>query len=114
MLEQARGCHDDGTAVAIFPELCLTGYAIDDLLLQETLLDAVEDAIAEIVAASADLMTVLVVGAPLRSLHRLYNCAVVIHRGKILGVAPKAHLPNYREFYERRHFASGRRPAAAA
>ena len=101
------GCHDDGVAVAIFPELCLTGYAIDDLLLQETLLDAVEAAIAEIVEASADLRPVLVVGAPLRSGNRLYNCAVVIHRGAVLGVAPKSYLPTYREFYERRHFASG-------
>ena len=107
VLAQARECHEEGVAVAIFPELCLTGYAIDDLLLQETLLDEVETAINEIVAASADLTPVLVVGAPLRSLHRLYNCAVVIHRGRILGVAPKVHLPNYREFYERRHFASG-------
>ncbi len=107
VLEQARECHEDGVAVAIFPELCLTGYAIDDLLMQDALLEAVEAAIADIVAASTDLRPVLVVGAPLRSLHRLYNCAVVIHRGKILGVAPKVHLPNYREFYERRHFASG-------
>ena len=107
VLAQAGECHEEGVAVAIFPELCLTGYAIDDLLLQETLLDEVETAINEIVAASADLTPVLVVGAPLRSLHRLYNCAVVIHRGRILGVAPKVHLPNYREFYERRHFASG-------
>ena len=107
VLAQAGECHEEGVAVAIFPELCLTGYAIDDLLLQETLLDEVETAINEIVAASADLTPVLVVGAPLRSLHRLYNCAVVIHRGRILGGAPKVPLPNYREFYERRHFASG-------
>ena len=104
---EARACHDEGVAVAIFPELCLSGYAIDDLLLQDVLLDAVEDAIDEIVEASTDLRPVLVVGAPLRSLHRLYNCAVVIHRGEVLGVAPKVHLPNYREFYEQRHFASG-------
>jgi NAD+ synthase (glutamine-hydrolysing) len=107
VLAEARACHDEGVAVAVFPELCLSGYAIEDLFLQEALLREVEEAIAELVAASADLRTVLVVGAPLRSLHRLYNCAVVIHRGKILGVAPKVHLPNYREFYEKRHFASG-------
>ncbi|MEO5710206.1 MAG: NAD(+) synthase, partial [Nocardioidaceae bacterium] len=107
VLEQARACHEDGTAVAIFPELCLTGYSIDDLLQQQTLLDAVEDAIAEIVAASADLRPVLVVGAPVRKGSRLFNCAVVIHRGQVLGVTPKSMLPTYREFYERRHFASG-------
>jgi NAD+ synthase (glutamine-hydrolysing) len=107
VLAEARACHEDGVAVAIFPELGLTGYAIDDLFLQETLLDGVEDAIATLVEASRDLRPVIVVGAPLRSLHRIYNCAVVIHRGKVLGVAPKAHLPTYREFYEKRYFASG-------
>ncbi len=107
VLEQARACHDDGVAVALFPELCLSGYSAEDLFLQDVLLEAVESAVARIVAESADLLPVLVVGAPLRSLHRLYNCAVVIHRGEILGVAPKVHLPNYGEFYEKRHFASG-------
>jgi len=107
VLEQARACHDEGVAVAVFPELCLSGYAIDDLVLQETLLDAVQEALGSLVEASRDLLPVLVVGAPLRHLHRLYNCAVVIHRGRVLGVAPKVHLPNYREFYEKRHYASG-------
>ena len=64
-------------------------------------------AVTELVAASADLMPVLLVGAPLRHLGALYNCAVVIHRGHLLGVVPKIHLPNYREFYESRHFVSG-------
>jgi len=114
VLAEARGCHDDGVAVAIFPELCLSGYSIEDLLLQDVLLDAVEDAVAEITEASRDLRPVLVVGAPLRRLHRVYNCAVVIHRGEVLGVAPKVHLPNYREFYEPRHFASGAGHRAAS
>ncbi|HSF37109.1 MAG TPA: NAD(+) synthase [Nocardioides sp.] len=107
VLEQARACHDDSVAVAVFPELCLTGYSVDDLFLQDTLLATVEEAIAEIVAASADLMTVLVVGAPVVHGNRVFNAAVVIHRGSILGVAPKSYLPNYREFYERRWFAPG-------
>ena len=81
VIEQARACHDEHVAVAVFPELCLTGYSVDDLFLQDTLLAGVEDAIAEIVAASADLMTVLVVGAPIVQGNRVYNCAVVIHRG---------------------------------
>ena len=84
----ARACHDDGVAVAVFPELTLSGYSIEDILLQDTLLDAVEDALLDVVAASADLLPVLVVGAPLRYLHRIYNTAVVIHRGAVLGVAP--------------------------
>ncbi len=107
VIEQARACHDDHVAVAVFPELGLTGYSVDDLFLQDTLLIGVEDAIAEIAAASADLMTALVVGAPLVQGNRVHNCAVVIHRGSVLGVAPKSYLPNYREFYERRWFAPG-------
>ncbi len=107
VLEQARACADDGVAVAIFPELCLSGYAIDDLFLQDPLLDAVADAIAEVVAASADLAPVLVVGAPIAHGNRVLNAAVVVHRGRILGVAPKSYLPTYREFYERRWFAPG-------
>jgi NAD+ synthase (glutamine-hydrolysing) len=107
VLDQARACHDDGVAVAIFPELCLTGYSIDDLFLQDTLLEEVQAAIAELVEASRELRPVLVVGAPLRKGNRVYNCAVVIHRGSVLGVAPKSFLPTYREFYEARWFAAG-------
>ncbi len=107
VLEQARRCHDDGVAVAVFPELTLSGYAIDDLLLQDTLLDAVRAAIETVTAGSADLRPMLVVGAPLVHGTRVLNCAVVIHRGRVLGVAPKSYLPTYREFYERRWFAPG-------
>jgi NAD+ synthase (glutamine-hydrolysing) len=94
-------------AVMVFPELGLSSYSIEDLLLQDALLDQVEASIAEVVAASRKLFPVLIVGAPLRISSRLYNCAVVIHRGEILGVVPKIYLPNYREFYEKRHFVSG-------
>ncbi|GAY15454.1 NAD(+) synthase [Mycobacterium sp. shizuoka-1] len=107
VLRIARECDDDSVAVAVFPELTLSGYSIEDILLQDSLLDAVEDAVLDIVAASADLFPVLVVGAPLRYLHRIYNTAVVIHRGVVLGVVPKSYLPTYREFYERRQVAPG-------
>ncbi|HET7196157.1 MAG TPA: NAD(+) synthase [Nocardioides sp.] len=107
VLAQARECHEEGVAVAIFPELALSGYSADDLFLQDTLLAAVDDAVAEIVAASTDLLPVLAVGAPLVHGTRVLNCAVVIHRGRVLGVAPKSYLPTYREFYERRWFAPG-------
>jgi NAD+ synthase (glutamine-hydrolysing) len=107
VLEAARECHEDGVGLAVFPELTLSGYSIEDVLLQDTLLDAVEQALLGIVAASADLLPVLVVGAPLRYRHRVYNTAVVIHRGRVLGVAPKSYLPTYREFYERRQLAPG-------
>jgi NAD+ synthase (glutamine-hydrolysing) len=107
VLGLARECHDDGVALAVFPELTLSGYSIEDILLQDSLLDAVTDAVLDIVTASADLLPVLVVGAPLRHRHRIYNAAVVIHRGVLLGVAPKSYLPTYREFYERRQLAPG-------
>ncbi len=107
VLRLARECHDDAVALAVFPELTLSGYSIEDILLQDTLLDAVEDALLDVVAASANLLPVLVVGAPLRYRHRIYNTAVVIHRGVVLGVAPKSYLPTYREFYEQRQLAAG-------
>ena len=107
VLRLARACHDDAVALAIFPELTLSGYSIEDILLQDALLDAVEEALVEVVAASVVLLPVLVVGAPLRHGHRIYNTAVVIHRGRVLGVVPKSYLPTYREFYERRQVAAG-------
>ncbi len=107
VLESARACHDEGVAVAVFPELCLSGYAIEDLVMQDAVLDGVVAAIERLAAASADLRPLLVVGAPLRIGSRLYNCAVIIHRGSVLGVAPKSYLPTYREFYEARWYARG-------
>ncbi len=95
------------TALMVFPELGLSSYAIEDLLLQDALLDEVGRSIARVVEASRKLFPVLIVGAPLRVSNRLYNTAIVIHRGAILGVVPKTYLPNYREFYEKRHFVSG-------
>lgn len=89
------------------PELGLTGYSLDDLVLADPLLDAVEVALGELVSASTQLLPVLVVGAPLRARGRVYNCAVVVHRGQILGVTPKSYLPTYREFYESRTIAAG-------
>jgi NAD+ synthase (glutamine-hydrolysing) len=107
VLRVARECHDEGTGLVVFPELTLSGYSTEDIVMQDALLDAVERAIDAIVTGSAELLPVLLVGAPLRYRHRIYNCAVVIHRGRVLGVAPKSYLPTYREFYERRQFAVG-------
>ncbi|GAB2843978.1 NAD(+) synthase [Microbacterium insulae] len=107
ILASARECDADAVAVAVFPELCLTGYSIEDLVMQDAVLDAVVRAIERLVEASVDLLPMIVVGAPLRHRNRLYNCAVVIHRGELLGVAPKSYLPTYREFYERRWYAPG-------
>ncbi len=94
-------------AVMVFPELGISAYALDELLFQDAVLDATEAAIARIAVASRELFPVLIVGAPLRRAGRLFNSAIVIHRGRILGVVPKTYLPNYREFYERRYFTSG-------
>jgi len=107
ILALARQADEAKAAIVVFPELSLSAYAIDDLLHQEALLDAVEAQIGVLVEASKALFPVLIVGAPLRREARLYNTAVVIHRGAVLGVVPKAYLPNYREFYEKRHFTPG-------
>ncbi|MEA2279971.1 MAG: hypothetical protein QOK21_578 [Solirubrobacteraceae bacterium] len=107
VLRQARACSEEGVAVALFPELCLSGYSIEDLLMQDAVLDGVEAALQSVVEGSRDLLPVLVVGAPLQRRNRIYNCALVIHRGRVLGVAPKSYLPTYREFYERRQLAAG-------
>ncbi len=106
ILDFARQADAAKAALLLTPELSLSGYAIDDLLQQDALLDAVEAAIATLRDESAKLYPLLIVGAPLRLGAALYNCAVVIGRGEILGVIPKSYLPNYREYYEKRHFAA--------
>ena len=106
IIDTARELDARGVAVGVYPELCVSGYAIDDLLLQDVLLDTVEKALGSIVEASADLLPLLIVGAPLRKDNALYNCAVAIHRGRVLAIIPKSHLPNYREFYEKRYFVT--------
>ena len=107
VLDVARELHDRGVAAAVFPELDLTGYSIDDLVFQDVLLDDVLAAIKTIVDGSEGLTPVLAVGAPLRKGTRLFNCAVVIKDGEVLGVVPKSHLPTYKEFYEKRWYAPG-------
>ncbi len=111
LLQEAQ---TQGVAVAVFPELNLTGYAIDDLFLQEVLLEQTLAAIESVRQASAELTVMAVVGAPLRQGNRLYNCALAIQGGRVYAVAPKTFLPNYREFYEKRHFASGASASATS
>jgi NAD+ synthase (glutamine-hydrolysing) len=107
-LALARQASEEHASLVIFPELGLSGYSIDDLLHQTALLDGVEDAIAQLAADSGGLRPVLIVGAPLRHEHGLFNAAVVIHRGRVLGVVPKSYLPEYREYYEKRQFRAAR------
>ena len=94
----------DGAALAVFPELGLTGYTCSDLFLQQPLLDAAEQGLRDILRASETLELVAVVGLPVRVDGALYNCAAVVCHGALLGLVPKTHLPNYAEFYELRHF----------
>jgi NAD+ synthase (glutamine-hydrolysing) len=109
-IELAKQAANDKAILALFPELGLSAYSNEDLFHQDTLLHGVEKAIAEIKRASEKINLVIVTGAPLQVDCRLFNCAVVFYRGKILGVAVKSYLPNYREFYEARQFT----PASAA
>jgi NAD+ synthase (glutamine-hydrolysing) len=104
LAQQASVLH---AAVALFPELGISAYSNDDLFHQNTLLDASEMAIRSLRDESQRLSPVLIVGAPLRFEGKLFNCAVVIYRGQVLGIVPKTYLPNYREFYEKRQFTSG-------
>jgi NAD+ synthase (glutamine-hydrolysing) len=106
LLELARRAADRGAALAVFPELGITGYSCDDLFHQSALIEAAETAVGAVIEASKDLGAVLVVGAPLRRAGRLFNCAFVVHRGTLLGVVPKSYLPTYREYYEKRYFAA--------
>ena len=91
------------------PEFALTGYTCSDLFLQDTLLRGAEDGLAAILKASEGLNVVVLVGLPVRHNGKLYNCAAVLCNGELLGLVPKVHLPNYGEFYEKRHFIPGMR-----
>ncbi|MBV9423253.1 MAG: NAD(+) synthase [Solirubrobacterales bacterium] len=108
VLELAARASDARASLVIFPELGLSGYAIDDLLHQHAMASAVLDAVRRIAAESSGLRPVIVVGAPLWAEGGLFNCAIVIHRGRVLGVVPKSYLPEYREYYEKRQFRAAR------
>jgi len=95
-------------SVVVFPELTLTGYTASDLFLNQRLLDAQNDALAKILDNIKFIDTIVILGIAVMEADRLYNCAAVLHHGKILGIVPKSYLPNNREFYDKRHFVSGR------
>ena len=103
-IEESAEC---GSQITVFPELCLSGYTCGDLFNQSTLLNAVEEGLHRIKKATEGIKTLVFVGAPLRYEDRLYNCAVAISDGEIKGVVPKKYIPNYGEFYEKRHFSAG-------
>ena len=93
-----------GAQLLVLPELCLTGYTCQDLFLQQSLIDQAKRALSELAAFSHACSVLTIVGLPMQWEGKVYNCAAVVYRGKLLGVVPKTHLPNYGEFYERRHF----------
>ena len=104
---QLRKAAAEGSTIAVFPELCLTGYTCQDLFFQRTLQSACVEAIAQLEPLTDELNIAAVIGAPLRIRSQLYNCAVVIARGRVQGIVPKTYMPNYGEFYEKRWFSTG-------
>ncbi len=108
IIRSAKIAASNGAAFVVFPELCITGYTCSDLFHQELLLQNSTQALLKIAKALKDTDAVIAVGLPLRIFGRLYNCAAFVQRGKVIAVMPKIHLPNQREFYEKRHFSSGR------
>ncbi|HTL57214.1 MAG TPA: NAD(+) synthase [Candidatus Limnocylindrales bacterium] len=107
-IELAKQASAENVAVALFPELGISAYSNEDLFHQDALLEASVKAVEQLVKESESLNSLLLVGAPLRFDAKLFNCAVIIYRGAVLGITPKTYLPNYREFYEKRQFTSGR------
>lgn len=98
---------EDRAALVVFPELGLSAYSCEDLFHQQALLLGCREALARVLQETAQLPLLAAVGLPLEIDGRLYNCAALIHRGRVLGIVPKTYLPNYREFYERRQFTPG-------
>ena len=105
-IEAMQQAAEDGCQLTVFPELGLTGYTCGDLFLQQPLLDAAEAALREILKASEALQLVALVGLPVTVDAKLYNCAAVVCQGALLGLVPKSHIPNYGEFYEKRHYCA--------
>ncbi len=108
IIRSAKIAASNGAAFVVFPELCITGYTCSDLFHQELLLQNSSRSLLKIAEALKDSDAVIAVGLPLRIFGRLYNCAAFVQHGRVVAITPKIHLPNQREFYEKRHFSSGR------
>ena len=113
IISQLEKCREEGVKVAVFPELCITGYTCQDLFFQNALLDKAMEGVVKIAKTTADSDMLVAVGMPVRAKGKLYNCAAVIQDGEVRAFVPKTHLPNYNEFYEARHFAPYRGECAA-
>src|SRR3990167_5281703 len=106
ILEFAQKASRAGAKVIVFPELSITGYTMGDLFHQQLLIDKAKEALGSIAVTTRYLKSAILVGLPLSFGGKLFNCAAVISNGKILGIIPKTYIPNYKEFYEERWFAS--------
>ena len=104
--EIIQEANQNGIMVLTFPELSVTGYTCGDLFLQQELIDSAETAVAELLEKTKMIDMLIVVGAPVSTNSRLFNCAIAMHKGEILGIVPKTYIPNYGEFYEKRWFSS--------
>ncbi|MGI6116794.1 MAG: NAD(+) synthase [Bilifractor sp.] len=107
ILKQIREMEKRKAKIMVFPELCITGYTCSDLFWQERLIDEAKEQLQVILSETAEVDALIAVGLPWEHEGKLYNCAAVMNRGELLGIVPKKHLPNYNEFYERRHFTPG-------
>ncbi len=107
IIEELDNCAANGAKIIVFPELAISGYTCGDLFLQEQLIDDCKDGLRKIIEHSKSVDAIVFVGLPFSYRGNLYNVAAVVCTGKLLGLVPKKNLPNYNEFYERRHFAPG-------
>ena len=107
MLPLIKGAASSGAQIIALPELCITGYTCSDLFSQDRLIESAEAALDRLVLECADIGSLVIVGLPVRVRGRLFNCAAAFQNGRLVGVVPKSYLPNYNEFYEKRHFVSG-------
>lgn len=107
LIAMAHRAHEEGAEVTVFPELCITGYTCGDLLTQQTLLQEAENGVTRFAEATKEYDNIYIIGAPIYVCGALYNCALVVQQGRILGIVPKCYIPNYGEFNERRWFSTG-------
>ena len=108
IIKLIQEAHSKEVSVVVFPELALTGYTASDLLLNQSLIASQNDSLTYILKNIENINTISIIGMAVLEADRLYNCAVVVQNGKVLGVVPKSYLPNKKEFYEKRQFVSGR------
>ncbi len=106
MKQQIAVAEDKGVEIMVFPELSITGYSCQDLFMQQHLVDCAEECLSRLLDFTRALDIILIIGVPVVAANMLFNCAAVIHHGRLIGIVPKTYLPNYGEFYEKRWFAS--------